>query len=129
MEPTRTPDLARTTERVMSDTCTISNCVCTFNITRQRPIDLAALARSMDAVEYSPKKFAAASLRLKWPKSTALVFSSGAVVVTGAATEYLGLVAGRRYAHMLRRANRTFGFHHFAIQNIVGSARLGHGVL
>ena len=112
-------------ERMRRDLCTISNCVCTFNITNGQPIDLGALARAIDAVEYSPKKFAAASMRLMSPKSTALVFSSGAVVVTGAPTEYQGLMAGRRYTLLLRQADPTFTFRQFSIQNVVGSANLG----
>lgn len=108
----------------MSTRCSISNCVCTFHITLGKTVDLAHLARSVDAVEYSPKKFAAASLRLKDPKSSALVFSSGAVVVTGAQTEYSALMAGRRYCQLLRQADASFGFYNFTIQNVVGSAKL-----
>ena len=103
----------------MSTRCSISNCVCTFHITQGVTVDLAQLARSLDAVEYSPKKFAAASLRLRHPKSSALVFSSGAVVVTGAQTEYSALMAGRRYCQLLRQANGDFGFYNFTIQNVV----------
>ena len=38
-------------------------------------------------VEYNPKRFAAAIMRIREPKTTALIFRSGKMVCTGAKSE------------------------------------------
>jgi len=50
-------------------------------------IDLHKLAMYGRNVEYNQKRFAAAIIRIRDPKTTALVFQSGKMVCTGAKSE------------------------------------------
>jgi len=50
-------------------------------------LDLKLIALRCKNVEYKPKRFAAAIMRIRDPKTTALIFASGKMVCTGAKTE------------------------------------------
>lgn len=50
-------------------------------------LDLRKLALQSRNAEYNPRRFAACIMRIREPKTTALIFSSGKVVCTGAKTE------------------------------------------
>jgi transcription initiation factor TFIID TATA-box-binding protein len=54
-------------------------------------------------VEYNSKRFAAAIIRIREPKSTALIFMSGKMVCTGAKSEEESEQAAKRYAKMIRK--------------------------
>lgn len=100
------------------------NCVCTFSIDGL-PIDLNELVIKIPFCEFNKRKFAAASLRLKTPRSTCLIFSSGNLVVTGSRSEAEALLASRRYCHILAKfLDRTVRMRRFQIQNIVASVEL-----
>ena len=71
--------------------------------------------------EYNPRRFAAVVIRLRSPKTTALVFESGKMVVTGAKTEEESHKAARKYARMIQMLKYPVSFSNFVIQNIVGS--------
>ena len=68
----------------------VSNVVATANFGVK--LDLRRIAWSCCG-EYNPDSFAAASLRLRNPKTTALVFSSGRLVCTGAPSERAAVCA------------------------------------
>ena len=51
--------------------------------------------------EYNPKRFAAVIMRLRDPKTTALIFASGKMVCTGAKTEEDSNRAARKYAKII----------------------------
>jgi transcription initiation factor TFIID TATA-box-binding protein len=44
------------------------------------PLDLTKISHSARMAEYNPKRFAAVIMRLRDPKTTALVFKSGKMV-------------------------------------------------
>ncbi len=73
--------------------------------------------------EYNPKRFAACIMRIRDPKTTALIFGSGKIVVTGAKDEDQSLTAARRYARIIQKCNNMGGvtFREFKIQNVVAS--------
>lgn len=50
-------------------------------------IVLRTVAQRVGNAEYNPRRFAAAIIRIRNPKSTALVFESGKMVITGARSE------------------------------------------
>ena len=50
-------------------------------------IDLNLLARKQKDAEYNPEQFPGLMLRIKNPKATILVFSSGKMVITGLRSE------------------------------------------
>ena len=61
-------------------------------------------------------------MRLREPKTTALVFSSGKMVCTGAKNEEASRIAARKYARIIQKLNFPVSFTNFKIQNIVGSS-------
>lgn len=60
-------------------------------------------------------------LRIRDPKTTALVFASGKMVVTGARSEDDSKLAARKFAHIIRKLGFNARFLDFKIQNMVGS--------
>jgi transcription initiation factor TFIID TATA-box-binding protein len=50
-------------------------------------LDLHKISHHCQNVEYKPKRFAAAIMRIREPKTTALIFASGKMVCTGAKSE------------------------------------------
>lgn len=71
--------------------------------------------------EYNPKRFAAVIMRIREPKTTALIFASGKMVVTGAKSEDDSRLASRKYARIIQKLGFDAKFTEFKIQNIVGS--------
>lgn len=53
--------------------------------------------------EYQPKRFNAVIMRMQDPKTTALVFNSGKVIVTGAKTEKDLRLASRKFAFVIQK--------------------------
>ena len=63
----------------------LQNIVATCNLAVE--LDLKTIALHARNAEYNPKRFAAVIMRIREPKTTALIFKSGKMVVTGAKTE------------------------------------------
>jgi len=61
---------------------TIQNIVATTSIGRE--ISLIKLAENLPNTEYNPEQFPGLVMRIKEPKTSALIFSSGKIVCTGA---------------------------------------------
>lgn len=105
----------------------IHNMVTTMHIDNfGKKIDLNAIARCMGNSSYDRKRFAAITLRIKSPRTTALVFSSGKVVMTGATSKQMSLHAARGILCMLRRIFPFERFRQtkFSIQNIVCNVQI-----
>jgi len=102
----------------------LQNVVATFYLGIDR-IDLRRLAQVYPFVEYNPSKFAAATVRIREPRTTALIFASGKMVCTGAKTEMEARLASRKYVRVLQRFHVPVSFRDFEIQNIVASTYLG----
>lgn len=97
----------------------LQNIVATVNLDCK--LDLKTIAFHARNVEYNPKRFAAAIMRIRNPKTTALIFSSGKMVCTGAKTEALAREAARKYAKVIIKLGFPAQFKDFKIQNMVGS--------
>lgn len=67
------------------------------------------------------QRFAAVIMRVRQPKTTALIFASGKMVVTGAKSEDDSRLAGRKYARIIQKLGFEAQFTDFKIQNMVGS--------
>lgn len=67
------------------------------------------------------ERFAAVIMRIREPKTTALIFASGKMVVTGAKSEDDSKLASRKYARIIQKLGFNAKFTDFKIQNIVGS--------
>lgn len=84
------------------------------------------------STEYNPKKFAAAILRIRAPRSTALLFTTGRLVVTGEANGSAGaphcVPDCARHAHRSRGAvgGQKIYANHSAVGLCRASTRLRH---
>lgn len=102
---------------------TIQNVVSTFFLGR-KDLKLKHICSKARYLEFNPHKFAAATVRLKKPRCTALIFGSGNMVCTGGKSESDSRFACRQCVNILQRSGLKVGFSNFKIQNIVGSTGL-----
>lgn len=79
----------------------LQNIVATVNLSCQ--LQLKEIAMKARNAEYNPKRFAAVIMRIRDPKTTALIFASGKMVVTGARSEDQARLAGRKYARIVQK--------------------------
>ncbi|KAK9895006.1 TATA-box-binding protein [Cystobasidium minutum MCA 4210] len=98
---------------------TLQNIVATVNLNVR--LDLKTIALHARNAEYNPKRFAAVIMRVRQPKTTALIFASGKMVVTGAKSEDDARLAARKYARIIQKLGFEASFNEFKIQNMVGS--------
>jgi transcription initiation factor TFIID TATA-box-binding protein len=115
--PAATP--GATTTGVSGIVPTLQNIVATVNLDCR--LDLKTIALHARNAEYNPKRFAAVIMRIREPKTTALIFASGKMVVTGAKSEDDSKLASRKYARIIQKLGFNAKFTDFKIQNIVGS--------
>jgi transcription initiation factor TFIID TATA-box-binding protein len=66
-------------------------------------LDLKKIALQARNAEYNPKRFAALIMRIRAPRTTALIFSSGKMVCTGAKSENESKLAARKYARIIQK--------------------------
>ncbi len=97
----------------------LQNIVSTANLKCE--LDLREIALKAKNAEYNPKRFAAVIMRIREPKTTALIFASGKMVCTGARSEEDSKKAARQYAKIINKLGFNVKFTEFKIQNIVGS--------
>jgi transcription initiation factor TFIID TATA-box-binding protein len=103
----------------------VENVVATATLGQK--LDLMAIMKVFQNVEYRPKKFPGLVFRLKRPKTATLIFSTGKMVCTGAKSEKLARNAIRKKVKEIK--NNGIKIHDkpvITIQNIVASANL-HG--
>lgn len=98
---------------------TLQNIVSTVNLGCK--LDLKKIALHARNAEYNPKRFAAVIMRIREPRTTALIFSSGKMVCTGAKSEEMSRLAARKYARIVQKLGFEAKFLDFKIQNMVGS--------
>lgn len=91
----------------------LQNIVSTVNLSCK--LDLKHISINARNAEYNPKRFAAVIIRLRDPKTTALVFASGKMVCTGAKSENDSLLAARKYARMIQKLGFEVTFKEFKI--------------
>ena len=60
-------------------------------------------------------------IRIRDPKTTALIFASGKMVCTGAKNEQASKQAARKYARIIQKLGFNVKFKDFKVQNIVAS--------
>ncbi|KHJ93173.1 transcription factor TFIID [Oesophagostomum dentatum] len=98
---------------------TLQNIVSTVNL--GVALDLKKIALHARNAEYNPKRFAAVIMRIREPRTTALIFSSGKMVCTGAKSEDASRLAARKYARIVQKLGFDAKFTEFKVQNMVGS--------
>ncbi len=80
---------------------TLQNIVSTANLGIR--LDLRKIALNCRNAEWNPRRFAAVIMRIRNPKTTALIFSSGKMVCTGAKSEELSREAAKMYAKAVKK--------------------------
>ncbi|GBF92722.1 hypothetical protein Rsub_05091 [Raphidocelis subcapitata] len=98
---------------------TLQNVVATVNLGCK--LDLKEIALHARNAEYNPKRFAAVIMRIREPKTTALIFGSGKMVCTGAKSEQDSKLAAKKYCRIIQRLGFEAEFKEFTIQNVVAS--------
>ena len=98
---------------------TLQNIVASINVDCR--LDLKTIALHARNAEYNPKRFSACVMRLRDPKSTALIFASGKMVVTGVKSEYDARLSARKFARILQRLGFNARFLNFKIHNVVAT--------
>lgn len=121
-----------TTAAVDDDTpaALIHNIVATTQLTSSvLPIDLQHIADVLPNSYYNRHKFAAITIRIHDPTCTALLFTSGKLVLTGCRGWNECVLASMHIARMLRRYNPHVEFHvtDNTIQNIVAHVSIPLG--
>lgn len=84
------------------------NIVSTVNLSCK--LDLKKIALHARNAEYNPKRFAAVIMRIREPRTTALIFSSGKMVCTGAKSEEDSRLAARKYARIIQKLGFPVSF-------------------
>ncbi|CAL8071701.1 unnamed protein product [Calicophoron daubneyi] len=87
-------------------------------------IELRKLVLHIRSAEYNPKRFPGAVIRLREPRVTCLVFSTGKMVCTGARSEDDCNLGARKCARIMQKIGFNAKFMNFTIQNMVGLADL-----
>lgn len=101
----------------------LQNIVSTVNLCCA--LDLRKMALQARNAEYNPRRFAAVIMRIREPRTTALLFRSGKVVCTGARSELQSRIAARKFARIAQKLGYDAKFTDFKIQNIVASCDVG----
>lgn len=101
-------------------TIRIENIVATVILDQK--LDLNTIERSLFNVTYQPDQFPGLILRLEKPKTTALIFKSGKMVVTGAKSTKMLIQAVKRIIQLLKKHGIVItGRPKIQVQNIVAS--------
>lgn len=83
-------------------------------------LDLKNIVIKARNAEYNPKHYSCLIMRIKNPKTTAIIFHNGKIIVLGAKSEETSRLAAKKFASIIK----TIGyddvkFNNFKIQNIV----------
>jgi len=112
------------TEKRAKVSIRIENTVATAAL--KQHVDLNSITRILPDVEYRPEVFPGLVYRLKDPKTSTLIFSSGKMVCTGAKSEKLAKEAVMKVVDELRKKRIvTVEKPDIEIQNMVASGGLG----
>lgn len=102
----------------------LQNVVSTFSL-GTKGLNLRLIAMRYAFLEFNPQTFAAAIIRIRKPRTTALAFQSGNMVCTGARSLLQSRLAARKYCSLFQKVGIPVSFNNFKIQNIVASATVG----
>uniref|UniRef100_A0A1B6KM86 TATA-box-binding protein n=1 Tax=Graphocephala atropunctata TaxID=36148 RepID=A0A1B6KM86_9HEMI len=101
---------------------TVQNLVCTVNL--DCPLNLKMINFRTRNSEYNPSRFCGVVMRLREPRATALIFSSGKIVVTGTKHEASAHLATRKFARIIQKLGFKVRFLNFKIHNMVSTCDL-----
>ena len=102
----------------------IENVVGTVVVEITEKIDLTKIARKHPDVEYNPERFPGLVMRIREPKATFLIFSTGKMVVTGLRREEEAAQVVEKVMKKIKKAGIKASNPKITIQNIVASGDL-----
>ncbi|EGD76657.1 TATA box binding protein [Salpingoeca rosetta] len=102
----------------------IVNIVATAHLSRTQ-LKLEEIAEKAKNSEYNPKRYSAIIMRIKEPSATALIFSTGKVVIMGAKSEEAAHAAARQFAQNITKAGTRVSLREIKIHNVVGRVDIG----
>lgn len=109
---------------------TVHNMVSTSMVNgSEMPINLSQLATLLPCSTYDRKRFAAITIRIDHPRCTALLFTSGKLVITGVKSWYECLLASLCIAHIISGlfVHAKYYIVNCDVQNIVAHAEIKLG--
>jgi len=118
--PDAVSDMAMFQHKYGASRPVIHNVVATANLGCQ--LDLKTIAMTARNAEYNPRRFSAVIMRIREPKSTALVFKSGKLVVTGTKSQEEARHAARKFGRVIIKVGYTQArFKDFRVENLVST--------
>jgi transcription initiation factor TFIID TATA-box-binding protein len=84
-------------------------------------LELDNIAKYARNAEYKPQKFKAVIMRIREPKSTALIFSTGKIVSVGNQSVESARLACRKFVRIIQKLGYAVKFENFQVQNLVAS--------
>lgn len=100
----------------------LQNCVSTIDLGCE--LDLKTINVRTRNSEYNPARFNGVVMRIREPRTTALIFRSGKIVCTGARNESDSLLAAKKFARIIQKLNFKVKFNKFKVQNLVATCDL-----
>ncbi len=113
-------------EEEIKYTFKVENVVATVTAAIKEKMDLNKIARKFADVEYNPEKFPGLIMRVKDPKATILIFSTGKMVVTGMRKAEEAEPVVDRVMKRILECKIDIQNPQIIIQNIVASGDLGY---
>jgi transcription initiation factor TFIID TATA-box-binding protein len=102
----------------------IENVVATVVMEITEKIDLTKIARKFEDAEYNPERFPGLVMRIKDPKATFLIFSTGKMVITGLRRADQAGPGVKKIMKSIKKAGIDVANPVITIQNIVASGDL-----
>lgn len=97
--------------------------VATVNLGTQ--LDLDRITQTAKNAEYNPRRFQAVIMRIREPRTTALIFASGKMIVTGAKSKEDSIAAARKYTAIIQKVGYPARFEQYKIQNMTATCDVG----
>ncbi len=92
-------------------------------------LDLVEVAKALPNSEYDPRRFSCCTVRMRKPRTTAMIFKTGAINMVGATSIEEARCAARKIAKKLQvYVNANVRFLNFSIKNIVCVGHVGRSV-
>ena len=102
----------------------IQNVVATVVMEITEKIDLTKISRKYEDVEYNPERFPGLIMRIKEPKATFLIFTTGKMVITGLRRADEASAGVKKVIQNIKEAGINVSNPEITIQNIVASGDL-----
>lgn len=87
-------------------------------------INLKQIALQVHKTNYNPAKYSGLFMRIKEPKTTAVIFSNGKMICLGAKSEEDSYKACKIYAKIIKKCNYPVVLKEFKIRNIFGTCNV-----